>query len=385
MTMHAAIPVAVAGGGRVALAVHLPLIAMKPELFDLVAIIETDPRQAEAVAREYPGITVAPDLDTAFARGARALICATPWPTHRAIVVEALRRGIHVLTEKPVSLDPAEISVLLQAERASDGTVAVGYMKRHDPAAIRFIDAVASRLDRLRRISVDIIDPDSPHQVAHRMARPLEPSSATRAAAERALRSLLGDRATDGQLAAYGRGLGGSLIHQINLIHTVLSGSPHHLLGRIRHGTYWAGGSAVSCGWWPAEHFGVQMSHIRTPHAPRYTEVIEAVAGDCRLTLSAPSPYLLEQGMTFTEEIEGQMTVHTTAPHNNGFVRQLEGWAVSIHEGLRALPGLAEALNDLAVAQEAALTCTGALDGGRRSEVNTGRKPRPSPTRPVHA
>lgn len=360
MTPRTAIPVVIVGGGRVACAVHLPLIQMQPELFELVGVVETDPQRAGPLAREYPGITVFSQLDVAFDKGARALICATPWPTHRAIIMAAMKRGVHVLTEKPASLDPAELGAMLDAERSSEGTVAVGYMKRHDPAADRFIGMVSERLDRLRRISVDIVDPDSARQVAHRLITPLEPSEATRAAGTRAVRAILGEAATGEQMSIYGRGLGGSLIHEINLVHTILSGSPYQLLGRLRYSTYWAGGTAVSSGWWPADDFGVEMSHVRAPQTPGYSAVVEAVTGDSRITLRAPCPYLLEQSMTVTDENGDRVTTYPASPQSNGFVRQLKRWGASIREQAPALPGLAEAIHDLAVVTEAALVSTGA-------------------------
>ncbi|MGW7824492.1 Gfo/Idh/MocA family protein [Streptomyces puniciscabiei] len=352
------IPVAVVGGGRVARAVHVPLLLLRPDAFRLVAVVETDPRNAASLSRDYPGLTVTPSAEDAYAAGARGLVCATPWPTHRDVVTEALAHGMDILTEKPVSLDPADLTVLAEAERASAGTVAVGYMKRHDPAAARFVEAVSERIDRLRRVRVDIVDPDSPGQVAHRTATPVEPSTATRAAAERTVRALLPD-ATDGQRAVYSRGLGGSLIHQINLIHTALSASPYRLLGRVRHSTHWAEGSAVSCGWWPSDDLAVQMTHVRAPLAPAYAEVIEAVADDCRLTLRAPSPYLLEQSMTFTEESADGVRTSPSRPSCNGFVRQLDAWARSLRTGSPALPGLDEAQLDLEVVREAALLADG--------------------------
>ncbi|ANP50334.1 putative dehydrogenase [Streptomyces griseochromogenes] len=366
----APVPVAVVGGGRVARAVHIPLLLMKPASFRLVAVVETDRHKAASLKREYPALDVVTDPGAAFAAGARCLICATPWPTHRDVVTEALRQGLHVLTEKPVSLDPADIAALLEAERSSAGRVTVGYMKRHDPAAARFVDAVSTRIHRLRRVSVDIVDPDSPRQVAHRMATPLEPSAVTRAAAEQTVSALLAD-ASDGQRAVYSRGLGGSLIHQINLIHAALSGSPYRLLGRIGHSTHWAGGAAVSCGWWPTDDFGVQMTHVRAPLAPGYVEVIEAVADDCRLTLRAPSPYLLEQSMTFTEENSGGVHTCPGQPHHNGFVRQLEAWGESLRTESHTLPGLDEALLDLEVVREAALTSSGVPALAQAIEVSS--------------
>lgn len=362
MTGGEPIPLAVVGAGRVASAVHLPLIRLMPGAFRLVAIVESDPDRAARLAREQPGVPVAARLDEAFRAGARAVLCSTPWPTHREVILEALAEGAAVLTEKPVSLSPDELAELRKAEAsAAGGPVAVGYMKRHDPAAARFIEQVAARLDRLRHLAVDIVDPDAPSQVAHRLAAPLTPSPATRAAAVQHLDRLFGSTLTPGQRAVYGRSLGGSLIHQVNLVHAAFADSAYGLRGRLAYAVHWAEGAAVSCGWWPTEGFGVQMRHIRAPQAADYRETIEAVADDCRLTLQAPSPYLLDRTMELTEEhADGRVVVHRSPPTRNGFARQLAAWAAALRDpGAPALPGLGQAAADVDVVLEAAAASRG--------------------------
>ncbi|MFF2745971.1 Gfo/Idh/MocA family protein [Kitasatospora sp. NPDC058048] len=356
MTTQAVIPVAVVGGGRVASAVHIPLLLRRPDLFDLVAVVEPDSDRSTVLGREFSGLTVGADLEVAFDKGARAVICATPWPTHRDIVTEVLDRGIDVLVEKPASLDPGDLKALIAAEQISGANVAVGYMKRHDPAAVRFVELVSEQLDRVRRISVDIVDPDSPLQVAHRLITPTAPKPESRVAAARIVAEVLAD-ATAGQRTVYERGIGASLIHQINLVHTALA--PHSLVGHVAHGRHWANGSAAACGWWPSGEIAVQMSHIRLPGIPEYQERIEVVTDDARILLEAGSPYLIEQGMRLTEFRADRVTTHGFPAQSNGFVRQLEHWAAFLRRQGPALPSTTEALRDLTAAREAALACTG--------------------------
>jgi predicted dehydrogenase len=356
--------VAVVGGGRVAAAVHLPLIRLSPDTFTLAAVVETDPERAAVLANEYPEALVTASLEKAFAAGVEALICATPWPGHRDVVLAALRRGIPVLTEKPVSLDPDEIEELIAAESASGAAVSVGYMKRHDPAAELFVEAVAGHLDSLIRIGVEIVDPDAAHQVAHRLAVATAPSPRTRQISRDAIERLLGPSASPGRREVYGRGLGGSLVHQINLVQAALGGGPS-LLGRLGYCVHWAEASSVSCGWWPSDAFAVQMTHVRAPEVEVYRERIEAVTRERRFVLDGVSPYLLEQPMTFTEYGPGgRVGTFSSPPLDHGFVRQLRRWAESVRNpAAPRLPSLAEARRDLAVVREAALAATAAGTG----------------------
>src|SRR5258706_611732 len=110
--MTAALPVVVIGAGRVARAVHLPLLRGMPERFAVAAVVETDPPAAARVAAEIPTPEVFDNLETAVKAGARAVLCATPWPPHAAVTHAAIDLGLPVLCEKPVSLDPNELAGL---------------------------------------------------------------------------------------------------------------------------------------------------------------------------------------------------------------------------------------------------------------------------------
>ena len=355
------LPVAVVGAGRVAHAVYLRLLPDLAREFKLVAVVETDQRRAHLVKAAYPYLLVTGDLELAVKAGARGAICATPWATHAQVVSECLDLGLAVLCEKPVSLDGAEISWLREREHSAGLPVAVGYMKRHDLAVTAFIEIARDWLGEARLMTVRIVDPNAPHQVAHLTpAGDLIPSSRTADAAEARIRRLLPSASQDVR-TAYAHGLGGSLIHHVNLLNAVLEGSGSSLLGGLSHASQWDQGRSVSCEWQPSGTLTIQACHVRVPGHRRYREVVELVSEHGWAALALPSPYSRDHGARLeAQRWDGESGLSTrtadeAAPGQTGFFRQLLAWARSLRDGrLDRLPGLAEAQQDLAVVLEAA-------------------------------
>lgn len=86
----------------------------------LAAVISRTPERAAATAAELglPAPAFA-SLDEACPRvAADAALVTLPQALHRDAIVSALRHGLHVLTEKPLALDMAEGSAILEAARA---------------------------------------------------------------------------------------------------------------------------------------------------------------------------------------------------------------------------------------------------------------------------
>ncbi|MFP4376924.1 MAG: Gfo/Idh/MocA family protein [Spirochaetales bacterium] len=72
--------------------------------------------------------TVYPAIDTFFAKDAADLvIIAAPIHLHAPFTIAALERGAHVLCEKPVAAVVQDARAMAAAEKASAGTVAIGY------------------------------------------------------------------------------------------------------------------------------------------------------------------------------------------------------------------------------------------------------------------
>jgi predicted dehydrogenase len=373
------VPVVLVGAGKVAHAAHLREVRDLPDALRLAAVVETDPAHIAAVRHAgFAGARVCGSVAEAVRAGARAALVCTPWWTHRDVVAECLAERLPVLCEKPVSLDPAEIDELAAAERRTGVPVTAGYMKRHDPVVRLFLDHCRDRLPAARRLTVDIHDPNAPHQVAHLLPYDPPPFGPQPAPAREALARALGPQATVAQREAYARGLGGSLIHQVNLVHAVLAGSGRELYGRLLHADGWADGAGVSCRWRPDDGLVVDLTHQRVPRHRRYREVLEFTAEDGVATLGLPSPYARDEAATLTVETWdvgtglAQRRVLTAEPGHTGFRRQLLAWARSLAgdgsgtgpttgsgsgsgSGDAALPGLADVRQDARAVREAAL------------------------------
>ncbi len=106
--------------------------------------------KATAGTRARPFTALAPFLDSAM----EAVIVSTPVHLHEAACIEALKRGRHVLCEKPLSNTVESCRLIVEAARAADRVLAVGFNLRYYPA-IRFVKDTIDRgvigdLDHLR-------------------------------------------------------------------------------------------------------------------------------------------------------------------------------------------------------------------------------------------
>jgi predicted dehydrogenase len=75
------------------------------------------------------------DLETAFQEKPDILLNVTPPHAHRAVVEAALRRGIPVLTEKPIALDYADAQAILQLSAETGVPVMVAENYRYSVLA----------------------------------------------------------------------------------------------------------------------------------------------------------------------------------------------------------------------------------------------------------
>lgn len=79
-----------------------------------------------------------PDLDV--------MAVATPDHLHTAPILAALRRGVHVITEKPMCLTLAEADEIIDAATERGLIVAVDMHKRYDPDHLRIRDDIQNRI-----------------------------------------------------------------------------------------------------------------------------------------------------------------------------------------------------------------------------------------------
>jgi len=84
-----------------------------------------------------------------------AVLIATPHYDHPPIAIDAFKRGLHVLSEKPIGVSVKEASRMIRAAERSGKVFAVMFQLRHAPeyqAARKLLDA--GRLGEIRRVSM---------------------------------------------------------------------------------------------------------------------------------------------------------------------------------------------------------------------------------------
>lgn len=99
-----------------------------------------------AAGADLSGIACHAELERALADPAVdvAMIC-TPTKTHRALVEQALRAGKHVICEKPLSLDPADVRAMVATARETGKRFFGAFCIRFWPEYVYLTAAVRDR------------------------------------------------------------------------------------------------------------------------------------------------------------------------------------------------------------------------------------------------
>jgi predicted dehydrogenase len=83
-----------------------------------------------------------------------AVLIATPHYSHTTIGIEALRAGLHVLVEKPISVHKADCQRLIAAHRSKKQVFAAMFNQRTDPYYLKLRELIRSgELGKIRRIN----------------------------------------------------------------------------------------------------------------------------------------------------------------------------------------------------------------------------------------
>jgi len=110
---------------------HARILATAPESH-LIGFHDIDGTRAAAAAERFGGACY-DDLG-ALLEEAEAVSITVPTTAHLAVAREALRRGVHVLVEKPIASTPAEAEELSGEAARSGCVLAVGHLERFNPA-----------------------------------------------------------------------------------------------------------------------------------------------------------------------------------------------------------------------------------------------------------
>lgn len=118
------------------------------------------------VARKYQAIKCTSDYHTILeSQEVDAVIVTTRHNLHSQIVVDALKAGKHCFVEKPLALDEAGLTAVIEAYQDSKVILLTGFNRRFSPLAIRLKETIGgNRLVMNYRINAGSISPDHWHQ-----------------------------------------------------------------------------------------------------------------------------------------------------------------------------------------------------------------------------
>ena len=132
---------ALVGAGMIG-GVHARALAELADVAQLVAVVDSDPAKAQALAGRY-GAAAHTDLAAVLRRDdVDAVSVCTPSGLHADGAVAALDAGKHVVVEKPLDVSLAAADRILDAEKRSGRTVAVISQHRFDKSSEKVLAAV---------------------------------------------------------------------------------------------------------------------------------------------------------------------------------------------------------------------------------------------------
>ena len=118
--------VGVIGAGWVATARHIPSFQRDARV-RVEALLDTDLETAQSAARRLQVPHAYGKLADFLNHGLDVVsICTPPW-THAPLAIEALRRGCHVLVEKPMAMSAEEATGMVEVARATGAKLCVAH------------------------------------------------------------------------------------------------------------------------------------------------------------------------------------------------------------------------------------------------------------------
>jgi predicted dehydrogenase len=111
---------------------------------EIGAIADTDPGKAELVASQYPGVSFYTDyLELLESGDVDAVVTCVPHYLHPKMGMDALKRGVHALVEKPAGVYTKQVNEL-NAFAASHPELSFGIMfnQRNNPLYVRLKEIV---------------------------------------------------------------------------------------------------------------------------------------------------------------------------------------------------------------------------------------------------
>lgn len=125
----------------------------------LAGIADPDRGQAHLVSQAL-GCPAVDDLAGLLALGVDAVSIAAPTHLHHDLAIAAMRRGVHVMVEKPIASSVEEGRAIVAAARRANVSLMVGHVERFNPAVEAIKDAL--RGEEMLSIGITRVGPFPP-------------------------------------------------------------------------------------------------------------------------------------------------------------------------------------------------------------------------------
>ena len=270
--------------------------------------------------------------------------------SHGQVIVDALRAGKHVVTEKPMCFAMSEADAILAAHRAAGTVCMVTYMKRYDPA-YRYVEPLVRGLRDLQAIEITVLHPSEANQIGHHDIRrfpdvPAPLRERLRADQDRLIREAIGDF-TPLERRVFADNLLSTLVHDVNVLRG-LSGDPAEVLFT----DVWAGGeSMLTVLRYPSGVRATIALHY-LPDLANYQETVAYYAKADRVRLVFPSPFFrnMPTGIVVESMEDGKAVEKRVTPSmKEAFKEELLHFAECVRTGARPITTPEEARGDVAL------------------------------------
>jgi predicted dehydrogenase len=135
---------AIIGAGIISQA-HLKAAVEMPEI-ELTAIAEISKEKAEATAEEYGMRWYTDYIEMMDAEKPDAVIIALPHFLHKPASLEAAKRGIHILLEKPMANNVDECNEIMSAAKNAGIKLMIGHIVHFADTNIKIKEIIKSRI-----------------------------------------------------------------------------------------------------------------------------------------------------------------------------------------------------------------------------------------------
>lgn len=130
-----------------------------PEI-EITCVADIDERRFENAKEKIPGVVCFNTADELLASGlVDAVVVATPHYFHPPMVIDALRAGIHVMSEKPAGVYTKQVKEAIEESKKSDKTYAMMFNQRTNPVFRKVKELVSGgKYGEIKRVCWVITD-----------------------------------------------------------------------------------------------------------------------------------------------------------------------------------------------------------------------------------